>query len=174
MVPMFAKTMDTAADDLKEGDLGIKREDQIIPALIFMDDVGSMAEGYKQQEKTLRAIDNFGVKHKIEWGQDKCKVMEIGKHKEKKIEWKLGEKTIENCKSYKYLGEIITRDGKNDENLKARYGKNDENLKARYNKVRSTVKAINTCGKGRIMRRIEVEVLITLHDAVTLPTLLYN
>ena len=71
MVPMFAKTMDTAADDLKEGDLGIKREDQIIPALIFMDDVRSMAKGYEQQEKTIQAIDNFEVKHKIEWGQEK-------------------------------------------------------------------------------------------------------
>ena len=163
MVPMFAKTMDTAADDLREEDLGIKIEDQTIPALIFMDDLGSMAEGYEQQEKTLQAINNFGVKHKIEWGQDKCKVMEVGRHKEKKKEWKLGEKTIENCKSYKYLGEIITRDGNN-----------DENLIARYDKVKGTVRAINTCGKGRIMRRIEVEVLITLHESVTLPTLLYN
>ena len=163
MVPMFAKTMDTAADDLCEEDLGIKIDGQSIPALIFMDDLGSMAEGYQQQEKTLRAINNFGIKHKIEWGQDKCKVMEVGRHKEKKKEWKLGEKTIESCGTYKYLGEIISRDGNN-----------DENLKARYNKVKGTVRAINTCGKVRIMRRIEVEVLITLHESVTLPTLLYN
>ena len=83
--------------------------------------------------------------------------MEVGKHKEHRKEWKLGEKTIENCESYKYLGEIITRDGSNDEN-----------------KVKGTVRAINTCGKGRVMRRIKVEVLITLHDAIPLPTLLYN
>ena len=41
--------MDIAADDLKEEDLGIKIEDQTIPALIFMADLGSMAEGYEQQ-----------------------------------------------------------------------------------------------------------------------------
>ena len=164
MVPMYAKTMDSAAEELNEApDIGIKIGDQKIPALIFMDDLGSMAEGYEQQERTLKAIHEFGVKHKIEWGQDKCKVMEVGKHKEHKKEWKLGEKTIENCESYKYLGEIITRDGSN-----------DENLKARFNKVKGTVRAINTCGKGKIMKRIEVEVLTTLHDAVTLPTFLYN
>ena len=164
MVPMFAKTMDTAAEELEEAtNIGIKIGNQNIPALIFMDDVSSMAEGYEQQERTLQAINEFGMKHKVEWGQDKCKVMEVGTHKEKKKEWKLGQKTIENCKSYKYLGEIIARDGSN-----------EENLKSRANKVKSTVRAINTCGKKQIMRRIEVDVLITLHNAVTLPTLLYN
>ena len=164
MVPMYAKTMDTAAEELEEAeDIGIKIGNQNIPALIFMDDLGSMAEGYEQQERTLQAIHEFGVKHKVEWGQEKCKVMEMGTHKETRKEWNLGEKKIENCKSYKYLGEIITRDGAN-----------EENLRARFNKIKSTVRAINTCGKGRVMRRIEVEVLITLHEAVTLPTLLYN
>ena len=164
MVPMYAKTMDTAAEELEEAaDIGIKIGNQNIPALIFMDDLGSMAEGYEQQERTLQAIHEFGVRHKVEWGQEKCKVMEIGTHKEKRKQWNLGEKTIDNCNSYKYLGEIISRNGGN-----------EENLKARFNKIKSTVRAINTCGKGRVMRKIEVEVLITLHDAVTLPTFLYN
>ena len=163
MVPMFAKTMDTAAEEMREKDLGIVIRDQKIPGLIFMDDLGTMAEGYEQQEKTLETVHDFGVKHKIEWGQDKCKVMELGTHREDRKGWKLGDKTIENCQTYKYLGEIISRDGSN-----------NENLKARYNKVKGTVRAINTCGKGKIMRKIEVEVIITLHNAVTLPTLLYN
>ena len=164
MVPMYAKTMDTAAEEMDEApNIGIKIGDQKIPCLIFMDDLVSMAEGYDQEDETLKAIHNFGTKHKVEWGQEKCKVMEIGRHKVCRKEWKLGEKIITSCDSYKYLGEIITRDGNN-----------TENLKARFNKVKGTVRGINTCGKGKIMRRIEVEVLITLHDAVTLPTLLYN
>ena len=41
MVPMYAKTMDTAAAELDETpDIGIKVGDQKIPALIFMDDLG--------------------------------------------------------------------------------------------------------------------------------------
>ena len=164
MVPMFAKAMDTLMEEMEEtGDLGIEVSDNKIPALIFMDDVTSLAEGYDQQEQTLEAVHTFGLKHKIEWGQDKCKVMEFGKQREERRDWKLGEKTIENCKSYKYLGEIIARDGSN-----------EENLAARFSKVKGTVRAINTCGKTKIMRRIEVEVLTTLHNAVTLPTLLYN
>ena len=73
MVPMYAITMDTAAKELDETpDIGIKVGDQKIPALIFMDDLGSTAEGYEQQERTLKAIHEFGVKRKIEWGQEKC------------------------------------------------------------------------------------------------------
>ena len=133
MVPMYAKAMDTVVEEMEEEDnLGIKIEEQNIPALVFMDDLTSLAEGYQQEEKTLESIHNFGIRHKIEWGENKCKVMEVGSHKEKKKEWKLGDKIIENCKTYKYLGEIISRDGKNTENLLARQGK-----------VTGTVRAIN-------------------------------
>ena len=174
MVPMFSKTMDTLAEDMAEdGRLGIdmngaqqqqtQNQQNLMAALIFMDDVMSFAEGVHQQNLTLQAINEFGKKHQIEWGSDKCKVMETGTHKESQKEWALGEQQIKNCSTYKYLGEIISRDGKN-----------EENLKERFKKVKATVRAINTCGKSNIMKKIEMKTLITLHDAVTLPTLLYN
>ena len=164
MVPMFSKTMDTLSEDMMSNEkLGIKLNSDVMPALIFMDDVLSFAEGYDQQKATLEAIDEFGTKHQIEWGAEKCKVMETGTHNENQKEWSLGEKTISNCRTYKYLGEIISRDGKN-----------EENLIARFKKIKSTVRAITTCGNNMVMRRIGTKALITLHDAVTLPTLLYN
>ena len=67
---------------------------------------------------TLREITEFAVKHQLEWGVEKCKVMEIGSHKEKQTQWDLGGKKIGNCQSYKYLGEMISRNGKNAENIK--------------------------------------------------------
>ena len=80
MVPLFAKAMDTIAEEfVEEGDLGIQIMSQTIPALLFMDDLTTIAEGYEQEQKTLDAVNNFGIKHKIEWGQDKCKVMEVGR-----------------------------------------------------------------------------------------------
>ena len=131
MVPLFAKSMDTIAEEMEEqGDLGIETMGQTIPALLFMDDLTTMAEGYVQEQKTLDAVHNFGIKHKIEWGQDKCKVMEVGRQKENKTRWKLGDKEIENCRTYKYLGEIISRDGTNDENLKGRRDKVTSRQKA--------------------------------------------
>ena len=66
MVPMFAKNMDTVTEDLAESALGIKVANKSIPAPLLMDDLTSMAEGYKEEERTLKAIHNFVVKHKIE------------------------------------------------------------------------------------------------------------
>ena len=127
-----------------------------------MDDVLSLAEGYPQQH-TLDFINEFAIKHQLEWSAKKTQVMEIGLHKEEKSNWKLGEKVISNCKSYKYLGEIIQRDGRN-----------DENFIARFNKVKATVRAIMTCAKSNIMKKIEMKVILKLHECVTVPTLIYN
>ena len=38
--------------------------------------------------------------------------MQIGKIKDARKKWKLGEKEIEACTFYKYLGDLISNDGK--------------------------------------------------------------
>ena len=176
MVPLFAKMMDELPVGMHQiPSLGV----EIIPGpgpitaannndtnlkiagLVYVDDATTFATNYQQQEKTLQYVNEFAIKHQLEWGEDKCKVMEVGRHKEEKTEWKLGEKTITNCKKYKYLGETISRDGKN-----------IENLSDRFSKIKQTVGSIMTCGKSSIMKRIETQVLLKLHETVTLPTLL--
>ena len=89
--------------------------------------------------------------------------MEIGSHKEEKSTWTLGENEISKCDTYKYLGEHISRDGKN-----------TENLKERGEKAKAIVRAIITCCKSEIMARIGVTTMIRLHEAETIPALLYN
>ena len=164
MVPMFSKTMDTLAEDLGENtELGIQISTILLSSLIFMDDVMSFAEGRLQQQATLNAINEFATKHHIQWGIDKCKVLEVGVQKTNTDEWKLGDKKIENCESYKYLGEIIQRNGKN-----------DQNLKIRFQKAKAAVRVINTLGKSSVMKKVEMKLIIQLHEAVTLSTLLYN
>ena len=52
--------------------------------------------------------------HKLRWGKENCKVMKVGKHRNNENDdWKIGDMTINETKSYKYLGDIITEDGKN-------------------------------------------------------------
>ena len=163
IVPLFAKMMDNWADDCMESQTGVVIGETSIPGLLYMDDLASMAEGYSQQEQTLHQVNEFSIKHKLEWGQAKCKVMELGYHKEKRSSWKLGDKEISSCQSYKYLGEKISRDGKN-----------DENLKERSNKVRATVRSIMTCCKSDIIKRMATKVMIQLHESQTVSSLLYN
>ena len=164
MVPMFSKMMDTLSEDLDESpNIGIIIEKLKIACLEYVDDVSTFAIGYEQQILTLKAVNEFAVKHKLEWGADKCKVMEIGSKKGKKRDWQLGEKSIGSCDTYKYLGEEISKDGKSQKNIEDRSGK-----------VRGAVRAIMTCAKSGIMKKIETQVLIRLNASVTLPTLLYN
>ena len=164
MVPLFSKMMDTLPGELAmDTRLGISIHDFIISCLEYVDDVTTFAIGYQQQEITLDALADFAKKRRLEWGAEKCKVMEVGSHKERRIEWNLGEKTITKCDTYKYLGEEISRDGKN-----------KANLEERFKKVKNTVMAILTCGRNDIMRNIETQVLMKLHETVTLPAFLYN
>ena len=164
MVTLFAKMMDTLAEDMMEdSSLGIEIGQSRISSMLYVDDSMTFAEGYQQQEKTLQEVNEFSLKHKLEWGPDKCKTMEIGNHKEEKSKWKLGDKEIEKCDNYKYLGDIINRNGKNEENLKERHGK----LKAK-------VRAITTCCKNEVMQRIGVTAMLRLHEAEIIPALLNN
>ena len=113
MVPLFSKMMDTLPELMHENsDLGVEIGRMKPACLAYVDDATTLAVGYKQQELTLKAISEFAVKHMLEWGEQKCQVMEIGHHKEKRKQWDLGDKKIGNCQSYKYLGEIISRNGK--------------------------------------------------------------
>ena len=163
MVPLFAKMMDTLASDMMANGMGITIGNSTIPSLLFVDDNVLFAEGEVQQEATLNNVNEFAAKHKIEWGTPKCKTMEIGNHKEERSVWKLGEKEIEKCSEYKYLGEQISRNGNN-----------KENLQERFDKVQNCVRAITTSCKNAVMKRIGTKVTLLLHESVTVPTLLYN
>ena len=55
-----------------------------------------------------------------------------------------------------------------------RNGKNDENLKERLNKMKNAVRAIITCCRQKIMERVGTRIALQLHEAVTIPSLLYN
>ena len=50
-------------------------------------------------------------------GESKCQVMQVGKKITPPDTWSLGEKSIKNTTTYKYLGETITNDNKNKTNL---------------------------------------------------------
>ena len=73
----------------------------------------------------LQHIDQFAKDHKIRWGQEKCRVMRVGKHTKGEVEtWKIGDMQMLETATYKYLGDI-SNDGKNAKNIEARKNKID-------------------------------------------------
>ena len=89
--------------------------------------------------------------------------MEVGTHRERKASWKLGNLTIGKCDSYRYLGEQIMRNGRN-----------DANLQERCEKMKTSTRAIITCCRSEVMKRIGMKVILQLHESETIPAFLYN
>ena len=90
--------------------------------------------------------------------------MKVGKHdKSGNNGWKIGEMPISKTKSYRYLGDIITDDGKN-----------TKNLENRRNRTISTTISIKTIATNDVFRDIGTAVLMQLHDTNTLSALLTN
>ena len=162
---MFSKLMDMLQEEIEPTGEGFQlQNDFIVPYLLWVDDVVSCAEGKESQEKMLKRVNDFGVKHKLKWGAAKCNVLKIGKHKDDTHnEWKLGEELIKETDNYKYLGDIVTSDGKN-----------ERNIEARKNKVTASIVAINTIAASEVLRKIETMVLLELHEKIILSALLTN
>ena len=161
---MFAKLMDTLAEELQPTGEGFQINANLkIAVLLWVDDVVSCVEGANKQEQMLQKIADFATKHKLKWGASKCKVMKVGKHQEKERKWRLGELTIEESETYKYLGDTISNDGKNAKNLEQRKAK-----------LFTTTTSINAIAESDVLRRVEAAVILELHEKINIPALLIN
>ena len=161
---LFSKMMDLLSEEVDASSEGVRiNKDLLIAILLWVDDVVSTVEGKENQEKILKRIDEFAKRHKLKWGQDKCRIMRVGKHTEETKDWKLGEMPIEKCSTYKYLGDTLTSDGEN-----------AKNLETRMIKIKASTISINTIAQNEVMNRIETAVLLELHEKVDIPSLLSN
>ena len=163
---LFAKQMDTLSEKFISGEIDgavTISEDLSIGCLEWVDDVLTMTQSIEKAQKILNEVDDFAKANKIQWGLDKCKMMQIGKKANAPEEWKLGDKFIGNTTSYKYLGDVVTSDGKN-----------SKNILSRENKVYALVRKINTTASSDIMRGIETSVILDLYHVYIIPCLLNN
>ena len=70
---------------------------------------------------------------------------------------------IEETTTYKYLGDVISNNGKNIKNIESRKAK-----------TLATTINMNSIASTEILCKIETSVLLELHDKVTVPGLLAN
>ena len=161
---MFSKLMDMLAEELEPTSTGFQINNEFtISTLLWVDDVVTCVEGTQEQKEMLQKVNDFAIRHKIRWGVEKCKVVRIGKHRGEKIKWYLGKEEIEEMDHYKYLGDIVTNDGRN-----------IKNIESRKNKVFSTTIGINAIAGTDVLRRLETTVLLELHEKMVIPALLAN
>ena len=119
---LFSKMMDVLSEELQPTGMGFQLSETLgIVILLWVDDVLSFAVGENEQEEILKRVNEFAIKHKLQWGHSKCNVMRVGMHNNhNKKTWNLGSMQIEEASSYRYLGDQITNDGKNMKNIESR------------------------------------------------------
>ena len=160
----FAKMMDMLAEDLMNDEKGFRLTDTFrIAVLLWVDDVVSCVEGRKNQQEILNRLDEFAVKHRLEWSASKCRVMRIGKRNTPTVQWKLGNLIIQETNQYKYLGDDVTYNGRH-----------NETIKSRKQKTQAATATINTIASSDVINKVESIVLLELHERITIPNLLYN
>ena len=87
--------------------------------------------------------------------------MRVGRHgNDKTNNWKIGDMPINETESYKYLGDIVTADGKN-----------TKNLETRREKAIATTISIKTITSNEIFTEIGASTLINLHETTNLTPL---
>ena len=163
---LFSKLMDTLSEELQPTGMGYHLANNLlIVVLLWVDDVLTCAVGEEEQEQILRKVDEFARKHRLQWGQSKCNVMKIGVHErsQENKTWYLGTMPIEETTTYKYLGDIVSNDGKN-----------TKNIEARKTKTQTTTINVNSIASTEVLRKIETSVLLELHEKITIPGLLAN
>lgn len=162
---LFAKMMDHLAEILLSRAIGFPMTILIkVPVLLWVDDVITCVVGKTEQKAILQHIDQFGKDHKLKWGQQKCQVMRVGKHVRNDSEtWSIGNMQIQETVSYRYLGDVVTSDGKN-----------TKNIDARKNKIMASTISIKTIAANETLNMMETSVILNLHDAVNLSALLTN
>jgi hypothetical protein len=164
MVDMFSKLIDTLSEEaMKTDNLGINVQGEKIPGLLWVDDIASLAEGYDQQEGTLKFINELSRKHKLQFGAEKCQAMEIGRHRNVRKEWKLGDQIIKHIESYRYLGDIVQRNGGN-----------VDNIENRRSKASKAALVIITCCRTPVMDKLKVDTIICLHESISVSALICN
>ena len=154
--------MDLILDELT--DKGFKiTEDLFISVLLWVDDVVSCAEGVEAQREIMEIVNQFAIKHRIKWGREKCKVMRVGKHTKDTYKWTIGDMEIDETDHYKYLGDVVSSNG--------RY---KQNIISRQAKLQASIISVNTYASNEVMTRIEAAVLLDLYETIAISGFMTN
>ena len=115
---LFALYLNDLNNHIKASSQGVLVDDLPVHSLLYADDLVLIARSKTDLQSQLDALENFSKSLKMEVNMDKTKVMVIRKNKQKaraqsknKKIWKMGDKEIKECDSYKYLGVTLKSNG---------------------------------------------------------------
>ena len=125
-----------------------------------MEDVVLLHTDKNQMQEMLNTTHEIASRYRIKFGAAKSiKVLSIGKDK---AEFKIRNLPIEEATTYKYLDNTINNKGTMQDHIQAVKGK-----------CEATTQTILIIAKHKHLREKDMMTMIRLHDACTVPILLY-
>jgi len=93
--------------------------------LAHADDIVLLAEEEDGMRSMMSRLENYMREKRLEVNEKKSKVMRFGKGggRRRKVRWRWEGREVEEVKSYKYLGYVFQRNGKQEEQIKDRVKK---------------------------------------------------
>ena len=106
---LFSLYINSLVSKLTTAEVGVKRRDQLIPALLYADDMVMFVEDDEMMRRALEKLDEWCTEWAVRVNVDKCEIMHVRKKGVKRSQQKFvcnGE-AVQNVVEYKYLGCII-------------------------------------------------------------------
>ena len=120
-------------------------EDTLPGCLLWMDDVLLMHTDPKQMQSMLNTTNRIADRYRIKFGTEKSKIIQICTKPEHMTQYTIGESTLLNTDTYKYLGITINKDG----NLL-------NHIKELEGKITATTQSIINLPNTNSLKRIQI------------------
>ena len=109
--------MKEAMEDVKDG---ITVGDHLIKAVRFADDQAMVAHSKEGLQNIMSKLNEVVVLYKMKINEKKTKVMMIGKEEAEQIRITINGNTLEQVHQFKYLGSLLSEDGRSEKEIRAR------------------------------------------------------
>ena len=160
----YALLMDEISKNIKKANLGIQvpNTQTKIGCLLWMDDVALITNNREEMQQMLDITDTTAKKYHIMFGEEKSKVLKLGKQNQE-TQFKLGDIKLEYTEKYRYLG--ITLNHKNNMT---------EQIKEITGKTEAAFQTILHLARDKNFKGIGMEVILKLVEICIEPIILYS
>ena len=107
---------------LEGHDEGVRVGGQLVQSIRYADDSSIVADTETGLQKLIDSVVNHAKNYGMKVNIVKTKVMRIAKQRSGNLQIYIGNTQVEEVKSFRYLGSIVSSDGTNTNDIKARIG----------------------------------------------------
>ena len=162
---IYAQHAATLIEDMEEKEMGIKIQDIFAPAIGWQDDITMIPQSEEETEQMTKAIEESARKNRIRFsdGEDKCKILRIGKVPPKTNEVKIGNIHLKEKTEAKVLGHHFCKENNN-----------NVHLREKEKECRQMMASMGLSLNNAHMGRMYIQSMLTIYQKCFIPKILYG